>query len=309
MISGVVVNDSVRVGGQIKKCVTRDKEAVIVAIEARNLVAEVQQIHRAAPAGTYHLGYGLMAGLLLQALPDAQVEEKLELQWKSQGPFGSLYIEAREGGRVRGTLGNASPPESGESLEVGLGEGLFQVRRFKKSDGVASGDTSPIVTTGIVEAKGNVILDCLEYLERSEQRMCSMNLWIDISINKNNLDNPFQVNQALGFLVHVMGAHQQQVSDAKLWQWDQHLRSLGRLKSWMLGPDPTADILSFISGEYKPYISGSYSVSSFCTCSEERAERALAIVSQQDKKEGREPLTGQQPVVCEFCGRQYDIQT
>ena len=293
------VVDSLKIQGQIKKCLTHDSQAVIVALEAKDLIAEALTVQKASPAAILHLGYGLMSCLLVAALPDTHDEESLEFQWKNSGPFGSLFVEGGTGGRVRGTIGNANPVESQTELEIPMGEGLLQVRRKKK-----------VFTTGITESKGNVLLDVLEYLEKSEQRMCSMNLWIDLGITSENGIDKLTVKNALGFLVHVVGGHHQaQVSDALLYQWDSHLVSLGKMSEWILGPDPTTDILRFISGEYKPRVIDSYPVSSFCSCSRERAERALDLVKKLDEKSGIEALKGQQEVKCEFCGREFRIES
>ena len=168
------------------------------------------------------------------------------------------------------------------NLTTPLGEGLLQVRR-----------TRGVVTTGIVPAKGNVTLDILEYLEKSEQKNCAMNLWVDIQ-SRETSESPFYVRRALGYAVHVVPLRTLEEQNRSLYLWDKHIDSLGPLHKWVLGDDPTKDMLSFVTAEFNPRIIFDQSVTFFCTCSEERAERALAIA---DETSGE--------VRCEFCGKVY----
>jgi redox-regulated HSP33 family molecular chaperone len=284
------VVDTPKSQGTLAKMVTANQEAIVITLDAQPLIQESLELHLASPPAIYHLGQALMSSLLLQALPDNQDQSSLELQWKVSGPFGSLFAECTALGGVRGTLFNPEPQVN--SLRVPLGHGLLQVRR--------KGQTT---STGITESVGDVVIDILNYLEKSEQRNTSLGVWIDIGFNeKPNAKSPFYIKHARGYLVDILP----QASEAKLHEilylWNHHLTALGPISTWMLGTDAVKQMLSFITGEYRPHITACYPVFSHCTCNQDRAQRALAISESQLGKT-TEPTP--KNVKCEFCGREY----
>lgn len=289
------VIDALHPQGELKKMVTSNQDAILIAIDAAPLVQHSLEIQNANPAAIYHLGQALLSTLLLQALPDNQMESQLALQWKLDGPFGNLYSECQRPGGVRGTLFNPAPEV--QALHVPMGKGLLQVRRGKKT-----------VSTGIVESKGNVVLDILEYMEKSDQRNCSIAIWIDVQMNPaRHAKSPYKIAHARGYLVDILPQPNLTETHSKLYQWNQHLESLGPLSSWMLGKDPCLGMLQFISGEYKPHVTATTQVEFFCTCNKDRAERALKL-SDQELKKGDEAdfqTSGPLQVSCEFCGKSY----
>jgi molecular chaperone Hsp33 len=290
-----LVMDAVHPQGELKKMVTASKDAILIAIDAAPLVQHSLEIQNANPPAIYHLGQALLSTLLLQALPDNQEESHLALQWKLDGPFGNLYSECQRLGGVRGTLFNPSPEV--QQLRVPMGKGLLQVRRGKK-----------IVSTGIVESKGNVVMDILEYLEKSDQRNASIAIWIDVQMNQDTKAScPYKIQHARGYLVDILPQANLSQTHSLLYQWNQHLESLGPLSSWMLGKDPTLSILQFISGEYKPHITESTQVEFYCTCNKDRAERALKLSDREIQKdpEAHMETPGPLNVSCEFCGKSY----
>jgi redox-regulated HSP33 family molecular chaperone len=278
-----------------QKVVTQDGQAVVIALDATQLTNDSMSRIGAWPPAMIHLGQAMLGTLLMQALPDRDESERTELQWKSAGPFGSLFSESR-GVLVRGTIMEPRAPV--QDLKSKLGPGLLQVRRVKKA-----------ITTGIVQAQGDVTLDILEYLERSEQKNCAMNLWVDVAWEDRAEGLPFRVRRALGYLVHVLPQPSEERMNQVLFQWDRHLTSLGPLSKWVLGEDPTSDMLSYISAELHPRVVASDEVAFFCTCTEERAERALALLTDIERHDGEPdngPNKGQPSEVrCEFCGRTY----
>jgi redox-regulated HSP33 family molecular chaperone len=293
-----LVVDTPSVLGNLKKMVTQNKDAIIITVDAAPLIQKSLVIQQANPAAMYHLGQALLAALLMQALPDKQTEKSIDLQWKVDGPFGSLFAECKQLGGVRGTLFNPNPQVN--ALKIPLGNGLLQIRRV-----------SQIATTGIVESCGDVVLDILGYLEKSEQRNAALGLWVEIGMSDSQTgDSPYIVKNARGYLVDVLPHNTIAETHSRLFQWHNHLQSLGPISSWMLGPDPTLSMLHFISGEYKPQTTANYPVFFHCTCNETRAEKAFALTEKIQEAEGTLDSSTQphHSVRCEFCGREYLIK-
>lgn len=285
----------------LHKCITRDAEAVILVIEATQLIQDTIDRIGSWPTASVHLGQAMMGVLLVQALSEDDEPEKVSFQWKAEGPFGDLFVEARNFGEVRGTILNPQAPVL--DLKTGLGQGLLQVRRTKRN-----------TVTGIVSSVGDVSLDIVEYLEKSEQRSCGMNLSVQLAWDSTpNSKSKVKVKHAVGYLIDVLPQKQKFEFDRNLLRWDRQMRALGPLSEWLLEPSPSENILKILSGEEHPRVVMSQRVKFSCSCSRDRAEAALAFADTQIEKEGRakqKDITSYEEeeeirVRCEFCGKVY----
>lgn len=287
---------------RVRRYLTADGEAVIIAASLGTITNESMGRLRALPPAALVLGEAMVGAALIQGLPDRQPDEKLEVQWRSQGPFGSLFVDVRDLRQIRGTLTHPQPEVS--EIRSSMGPGHLQIQRVQKNR-----------STGIIESTGNVVTDYLSYLERSEQKLCSMGVWVNIAARKEATDVwPFQVKEAYGYLVHVMPARVVSEQDARLWRWHSHLESLGPMSHWMFKNDPLDDIGAYISAELNPRITWEQSLEFSCTCNEERAGRALALANDKQKEFSNETNAGTnseadaEVIRCEFCGRVYRIK-
>ncbi len=273
----------------LAKALTESAEAVVYVLNATDLVQESMVRVETWPPATVHLGQAMMAAALLQALSEGKENETVSLQWMTDGPFGHLYAEARNFGELRGTIQNPRPNVA--DYETKLGEGVLQVRRAKH-----------VSTTGLVPSVGDVSLDVVEYLERSEQRACGINLSVKIEW-EDSAQTKFRVAHALGYLVHVLPQSDGKRAEEALLRWDRQMRSLGSISRWTLRSDQIlADMLRLISLEESPNIVLQQRVRFSCHCNAERATRALTML---DAHEGTG--TDAAEVKCEYCGKTYQI--
>lgn len=273
----------------LAKALTESAEAVVYVLNATDLVQESMVRVETWPPATVHLGQAMMAAALLQALSEGKENETVSLQWMTDGPFGHLYAEARNFGELRGTIQNPRPNVA--DYETKLGEGVLQVRRARH-----------VSTTGLVPSVGDVSLDVVEYLERSEQRACGINLSVKIEW-EDSAQTKFRVAHALGYLVHVLPQSDGKRAEEALLRWDRQMRSLGSISRWTLRSDQIlADMLRLISLEESPNIVLQQRVRFSCHCNAERATRALTML---DAHEGTG--TDAAEVKCEYCGKTYQI--
>lgn len=279
------------------KALSENHEAVVYALDATALVQESMERIDAWPPATKHLGQAMMASLLLQALTDAEEKEGLSLQWMCPGPFGHCYVESRNYGECRGTIQNPRPAV--QDYETNLGPGILQVRRTLRR-GQA--------TTSIVNSIGDVSNDVVEYLEKSEQKNCGINLSVTIDWDEKD-PNKFKVRSALAYLIHVLPQPtEQKLSDA-LVRWNRQMASLGAISKWSLRPEQnTLDMLRLITGEEEPNVVMNQRVLFSCNCSEARAVRALSLLENQEKKEGSFHPEPETEIRCEYCGRTYTVK-
>ena len=288
---------------KILKALSPSKDVLLLAVNATQTVNESMRRIKAYPPSMLHLGRAMMSALLLQSLSDSDEAETISLQWIAKGPFGGLFAEARGQGHVRGTIDN--PQAAMDDLSTRLGPGILQVRRAHPNPNVTLG------SSGHVEARGEVGEDLVEYLEKSEQRHCGMHLYVKIKYNDELKDNfPFEVEKAVGYLVHILPGENNTASLATIASWDALMKDLGPLNLWLWDEslDPALQILQFLTAKSEPDIRVESKVSFACTCSEDRASRALALANKLDPLPD-DPLSKVDKAVikCEFCGLVYEI--
>lgn len=280
----------------LTKALSENHEAVVYALDATQLIQESMERLNSWPPATKHLGQAMMSAILLQALTEAEDNETVSLQWMCEGPFGHVFAEARNYGEVRGTIQH--PRANVQDYETNLGEGILQVRRAKGS---------VFGTTSIVNSVGVVSTDLVEYLEKSEQRNCGVNLMVHIDWEDES-KTKFRVRSALAYLIHILPQPTEQKTNDALVRWDRQMRTLGSMQKWLLREDQiTLDMLRLITGEENPKIVMNQRVKFHCNCSEERAARALALLEVQEEKEGSFQPTEETEIRCEYCGRNYTI--
>jgi molecular chaperone Hsp33 len=275
----------------LKKVLLDNGSAQLVVVNATDLVQTSMEQAEAWPPATIHLGQGLLAALALLSIFTKDSEGRLSLQWSSQGPFGDLYVEADPKGNVRGTL--LRPQSPVQNLYASMGPGNLMVRK-----------TFLGTSTGIISSVGDVCTDALNYLEQSEQRHCAMNLWVDLTWNDKTPDHPVRVRGAYAYLLETLPDADSRKQMLMAQMWEDRLSDIGTLSKWQFPhSDPLSHIIDTIAGPANVQEMMSQSIRFHCNCSEERAERALALAVRQSG----EPQTQSEIIRCEFCGKNYQI--
>lgn len=279
----------------LRKCISKNEEAVVYALDATAIVQESMERIGCWPPATKHLGQAMMASLLLQALGDSDLHDSFSLQWTCEGPFGHLFAETRNFGETRGTIMNPRPPIA--DYETGLGAGLLQVRRSQRNIG----------TTSIVNSTGVVSADVVEYLEKSEQKNCGINLSVVVDW-EDDAKTKFHVRSALAYLIHILPQPSEAKMNEALLRWNRQMEALGPISRWMLREkEATLDMIRLIVGEESPSIVMTQRVEFRCNCNENRAARALALLEVQEEKEGTFQAAPETEIRCEYCGKTYTI--
>lgn len=286
--------------GYLAKAVAEDGSAVIATVEMSALVDEAARRVQAFPPAIKHMGEALVASALVRALGDTSEDEKIELQWKCVGPFGSLYADALPDGGFRATVQTPQPEVF--DFKQSLGPGLMQVRRMREG--------APAYT-GIVNSDGDVNTDILGYLLQSEQKSCLLETHVHIEWDKEaeaaGSELPFRVVRADGVLIHVLPQSQKGMLEQYIKLWEQRKAVCGPLATWGI-PQDSQEAVKFMTQLLtvgsKPSFLQEEELSFRCTCSAERAKNALRLMNEADGKDGETaPKTTE--IRCEFCGTTY----
>lgn len=269
----------------------------IKALVASELVAEALQRRAHAPTAGDALGRAMMGALLIAvgSAPDDADEanvESVQLQFRGDGPIGGVTAIADSRARVRGTV---QRPETSKVLADGtpdlarsIGLGPLNVVRHRPRWRSPYTGTVPLVS-------GEIAGDLTLYLTESEQTPSAMGLGVAFGPGMEDVG-------AAGFLIQALpGATDDEL--ARVEENVQGLPGLAVLLGGPLGPDDLIDRLMLGLGVRERH---TMSPIFHCPCSVERATRTLALLDRTELDEL--VATGaSQEVVCDFCGRAYQV--
>lgn len=283
----------------IRRCLSDDKQLLIVTIDATSLIQEILDRTQSFPPAMIHLGQATLATLMVQAMNDPYEDEIVELQWKVDGVFGDLSTYSGGFGKIRANIAN--PKYMTEKLDTTLGNGIFTCRKTKNS----------MSSSGFITSNGIVNLDIEDYFRQSEQKHCAVGISVKISFDKSlvNKDRPFFVELAKGYLIHFL-PYETGVSDTQLLQIDRHLAQLGPLSQWVTDADPkmsTLTMAKFITGNFKVQELNETEPVFHCSCTRDKVIRALSLLTSGERNHLFEESKDNLEINCEFCGEKYTV--
>lgn len=269
----------------------------IKVLVASELVGEALRRRRYAPTAGDALGRAMMGALLIAvgSAPDDADEpnvESVQLQFRGDGPLGSLTAIADSRARVRGTVQH---PEHSRVLSDGtpdiarsIGQGPLNVVRHRPRWRSPYTGTVPLVS-------GEVAGDLTLYLTESEQTPSAMGLGVAFGPGMTDV-------AACGFLIQALPG----ASDEELTIVEENVQGLPGLATLLrspLEPDELVDRLMIGLGTRARH---TMTPCFHCPCSAERALRTLALLDRRELEELVATASSQE-VVCDFCGKQYDL--
>ena len=254
------------------------------------MVAEAAQRHDTSPTASAALGRALMGATLLAA--SAKHEETVQLQFRGDGPLGTLVATSDAVGRARGyvTHPGAHPPPVDGHLDIAgaVGRGVLAVVRERAGGGEPYSGLVPLES-------GTVAQDLAHYLVESEQSHSAVAL--GVFLDKEG------IQAAGGFLVQVLpGAQDEDVEQA-----EENVRGFpgpGEMVREGCDADQIADRLMEGLGSRARH----YSTPVFhCACSRQRVLRAITALGLEDLREAREQGETLE-VRCRFCAEDYAVE-
>ena len=253
------------------------------------LVAEAARRHQTSPTASAALGRALMGATLLAA--SAKHEESIQLQFRGDGPLGTLVATANAAGHARGYVANPSahpPPVEGRLDVAGaVGQGVLAVVRERAGAGEPYSGLVPLES-------GSVAQDLAHYLVESEQIQSAVALGVFLGEDG--------IQAAGGFLVQVLPeAREEDVEQA-----EENVRGFpgpGEMVRDGLNADQMADrLMSGLGSRTRHYSTPRF----HCGCNRERVLRAITALGREDLREAREQRETLE-VRCHFCAEHYAV--
>ena len=272
------------------RTVSRDGGIALRVMAGTALVAEAARRHATSPTASAALGRALMGATLLAA--SAKHEESVQLQFRGDGPLGSVVVTADAAGRARGYVAHpgAHPPPVDGQLDIAsaVGRGILAVVRERAGNHQPYSGLVPLET-------GTVAQDLAHYLAESEQSQSAVALGVFLDGGS--------IQAAGGFLVQALpGAREEDVEQA-----EENVRGFPGPAEMIrdgLDVDQIADrLLSGLGSRPRHYSTPSF----HCGCTRERVMRAITALGPEDLREAREGGEILE-VCCRFCASRYSVE-
>lgn len=272
--------------------VVRESGLRVSAVIATGVVSEAATRHQLSAVATVALGRGLSTGLLLATLTKGP--ERVTVQLQSDGPLGSITVDATDAGDVRGYVRNpevaTAQPRPRYRLAEAMGRnGVVNVTRDMGRPELYQGQTA-IVT-------GEIDEDIEAYLRESEQVPSALGAEVV-------LDADGKLLRAGGILVQTLPG-----GDADLVRPLQHALRTGALFDLLRSGELSAAAMAqALLAEVKVDLVGETRTVRFqCRCSPERIRTMLHLMSVTDLDE---MIAEQKPaeVTCNFCNQRFAVE-
>ncbi len=277
---------------RIVRAISSDGLVQAAAICSRGLVERARTIHRTTPTATAALGRALSAASLMGNALKGQ-GASITLQFKGNGPLGTVLAVSDNQGNVRGYVANPGaevPLRADGKLDVGAAVGhegtLTVIKDLNMRD--------PYV--GTVDLLGGEIAeDVAGYFVESEQipTACALGVLVD---------RDRSVLSAGGYLIQLMpGAGEDTIAKV-----EGGIMAAGPVSALLQQDADPEYLLRTVMSDFDLHILETTPVEYRCYCSRERVERALISLG-ADELEAILREQGGCQMTCQFCDAVYEF--
>lgn len=276
--------------GILKRVIAKDASVVACAVDATDMISEMEQIHETSAVVTAALGrLSIAASMMGYGLKSES--DSVTLRVKGGGPAGMLVAVADSHGNVKADVDQPIvelPLNAQGKLDVGGAVGTDGTLSVVKDLGLKE----PYV--GMVPlVSGEIAEDIAQYFATSEQTptVCGLGVLVNPDLT---------VKVAGGFLIQVLPF----ASDACIDTIEQNLKTLPPVTVMMEQGMTTEQIALRLLDGLEPNLLDEAKVHYQCDCSRERTERVLTALGNEEltklAAEGKSV-----DVNCHFCKKQY----
>lgn len=277
---------------KIIRTISEDASVVATAIDATDIVSEIERIHKTSAVVTAALGRLTIAASLM-GIGLKGKDDTLTLRMNGNGPTGSLIA-------VSDSLGNVKSYVCNPVVEIPLNQyGKLDVSGAVGKEGMLSvvkdlGLKEPYVGQ-IPIVSGEIAEDIAQYYAVSEQipTVCGLGVLVNPDLT---------VKAAGGYLIQLLPFAPESCIDIL----EKNVNSLPSVTQ-MLSAGVTAEEMAMkVLDGLNPNVLDDLSAAYKCDCSRERVETALISI-------GSEELTAMadeqavSEVCCHFCGNKYEF--
>lgn len=277
--------------GRIVRAITADASVVCSAIDGKDIVSEIERIHKTSAVVTAALGR-LAMGTSLLGFGLKGEKDSVTVRMNGDGPCGSLIAVSDSFGNVRAYVQNPVvelPLNNFGKLDVKGAVGTKGYLSVIKDLGMGEPYCGqvPIVS-------GEVAEDITNYLATSEQvpSACALGVLVNPDLS---------VACAGGFIIEILPfAPEESISVI-----EENIKKMASVTSLMKLGKTAEDIAMMALEGLEPNVLDDFEVGYRCTCSREKVETALVSTGREELEDmARDPVTTAQ---CHFCDKKYEF--
>lgn len=275
---------------KIVRTISKDASVVASAIDALDMVSEIERIHKPSAVVTAALGrLSIAASLIGNGLKGEN--DSVTIRMNGGGATGILIAVADSRGNVKSYVGNPI-------VELPLNKyGKLDVSGAVGKDGTLSvvkdlGLKEPYVGQ-VPIVSGEIAEDIASYFAVSEQipTVCGLGVLVNPDLT---------VRAAGGYLIQLLPFADESCIDVL----EANVNKLPPVTTMLDSGMSAEDIAKSVLDGLEPEVMDAFDVSYKCDCSKERVERALVSLGREELvKMAEEQDTTE--VCCHFCDKKY----
>lgn len=280
--------------GRIVRAISADASVVATAFDAKDVVSEIERIHKTSAVVTAALGRLSIAASLI-GIGLKNKDDSVTVRMNGNGPCGTLIAVADSMGNVKSYVGNPV-------VEIPLNQfGKLDVKGAVGTDGTLT----VIKDLGLREpysgqipiASGEIAEDIAAYFAISEQipTVCGLGVLVNPDLT---------VAAAGGYLIQLLPFADEKVIDII----ENNVKSLPSVTKMLSSGVSVEEMSLKVLEGLDPNVLDEFSAAYKCDCSRERVERALISMGREELKAmASENETTE--VCCHFCDKKYNFSS
>lgn len=275
--------------GKIVRCISKDGSVFAIAVDATDIVARAEQIHKTSAVVTAALGRLLSAASMMGYLLKGK-EDSVTLRVKGDGPAGTVIATADSSGNVRGYAANPIvelPLNEKGKLDVGGAVGKSGALYVMKDLGLKE----PYIGS-VPLISGELAEEITSYYAVSEQvpSVCSLGVLVNPDLT---------VCAAGGFLVQLLPFAPEETIE----KVEKAIASIPPVTRMLDAGATAEDICRRALEGFEVDLLDEAPVEYQCNCSREKVLRALISLGEEELTSMAEEEETE--VTCHFCDAAY----
>ena len=273
------------------QAIAKDAAIQITAVTSIETVERARQIHQTLPTATAALGRVLTICSIMGS--QLKVDDgSVTIQFKGNGPLGSVVCVSDSEGNVRGYLQNPAcdlplRPDGKLNVGAGIGQGYLMVIKD-------IGLKDPVTGTTVL-VNGEIAEDITRYFVESEQIPSACALGVLVGTEQ-------QVKQAGGYLVQLMPGY----TESDIDKLEENIKNAGAMTAMLEAGMTLEQIVYKVLDGFDVEILEKSEFEYRCNCSRDKVIRALISMG---RKELTELMNEQKntEITCQFCDKVYSF--
>lgn len=273
------------------RAIAKDAAIQITAVTSIETVERARQIHQTLPTATAALGRVLTICSIMGS--QLKVDDgSITIQFKGNGPLGSVVCVSDSEGNVRGYLQNPAcdlplRPDGKLNVGAGIGQGYLMVIKD-------IGLKDPVTGTTVL-VNGEIAEDITRYFVESEQIPSACALGVLVGTEQ-------QVKQAGGYLVQLMPGY----TESDIDKLEENIKNAGAMTAMLEAGMTLEQIVYKVLDGFDVEILEKSEFEYRCNCSRDKVIRALISMG---RKELTELMNEQKntEITCQFCDKVYSF--